>query len=146
MVYLYAALGVVMMTGIMAVVEMGLSLTGQSFVMKSFLSSSQKELINELKQLDQDVLRLLSNEHEVPGLDPLGSPKDTPLKGSSLCSEVICRINRKESESCLGEASDADLELPPAVESLKGLGQSDNSPSGQWANSVPLTWVSNIAS
>ena len=136
MVYLYAALGVVMMTGIMAVVEMGLSLTGQSFVLKSLLSSSQKESINELKQLDQNLLLLLSNKHEVQGLDPLGSPKGSPLKGSSLCSEVICRINRKE--FCLGEASDVGRTLPPAVESLKGLGQSDNSPSGQWSNSCAL--------
>ena len=33
MVYLYAALGVVMMTGIMAIFEMGLSLTGQSLLL-----------------------------------------------------------------------------------------------------------------
>ena len=68
MVYLYAALGVVMMTGIMAVVEMGLSLTGQSTFFKSLslLSSSQKESINELKRLDQNVLLLLSNIPKFP--------------------------------------------------------------------------------
>ena len=136
MVYLYAALGVVMMTGIMAVVEMGLSLTGQSFVLKPLLGSAQKESINELKQLDQNMLLLLSKKHEVQGLDPLGSPKGSPLQGSSLCSQVICRINRQE--FCLGEASDIGRPLPPPVESLKGLGQSDNSPSGQWSNSCAL--------
>ena len=137
MVYLYAALGVVMMTGIMAVVEMGLSLTGQSFVLKPLLGSAQKESINELKQLDQNMLLLLSKKHEVQGLDPLGSPKDIPpLKGSSLCSQVICRINRQG--FCLGEVSDADRSPPLPVESLKGLGQSDNSPSGQWSNACAL--------
>jgi hypothetical protein len=135
-VYLYAALGVVMMTGIMAVVEMGLSLTGQSFILKSLLSSVQKESINELKQLDQDLLRLLSKTHEVQGLDPLGSPKGSPLKGSSLCTQVMCRINRQS--FCLGEASDAGRPLLPPVESLRGLGQSDNFPSGQWSNSCAL--------
>ena len=136
MVYLYAALGVVMMTGIMAVVEMGLSLTGQSFILKPLLSSEQKESINKLKQLDQDVLLLLSKKHEVQGLDPLGSPKGSPLKGSSLCTQVMCRINRQS--VCLGEASDAGRPLPPPVESLKGLVQSDNLPSGQWSDSCAL--------
>ena len=32
MVYLYAGLGVVMLSGIMAIFEMGLSLTGQSMI------------------------------------------------------------------------------------------------------------------
>ena len=136
MVYLYAALGVVMMTGIMAVFEMGLSLTGQSFILKPLLGSGQKESINELKQLDQNVLLLLSKKHEVQGLDPLGSPKGSPLKGSSLCSQVMCRINRQE--FCLGEVSDAGRPLPSPVDSLKGLGQSDNSPSGEWSNSCAL--------
>ena len=88
MVYLYAALGVVIMTGIMAMVEMGLSLKGQSFILKPLLTSSQKESINELKQLDQNVLLLLYEKHEVHGLDPLGSPKGSPLKGSFLCAQV----------------------------------------------------------
>ena len=136
MVYLYAALGVVMMTGIMAVVEMGLSLTGQSFILKSLPSSVQKESINELKQLDKDLLRLLSKTHEVQGLDPLGSPKGSPLKGSSLCTQVMCRINRQS--FCLGEASDAGRPLLPQVESLRGLGQSEYFPSGQWSNSCAL--------
>ena len=136
MVYLYAALGVVMMTGIMAVIEMGLSLTGQSFILKPLLSSVQEESINELKQFDQDFLLLLSKTHEVQGLDPLGSPKGSPLKGSSLCTQVMCRINRQS--FCLGEASDAGRPLPPSVDSLKGLGQSVNSPSGQWSNACAL--------
>ena len=136
MVYLYAALGVVMMTGIMAVFEMGLSLTGQSFVLKPLLGSSQKQSINELKELDQNVLLLLSKKHEVQGLDPLGSPKGSPLQGSSLCSQVICRINRQA--FCLGEVSDTDRPLPPPVESLKGLDQSDDLPLGQWSNSCAL--------
>ena len=42
MVYLYAAMGVVMMTGIMAVLEMGLSLTGQSLLLKPIEGSVQE--------------------------------------------------------------------------------------------------------
>lgn len=136
MVYLYAALGAVMMTGIMAVVEMSLSLTGQSFILKPLLSSAQNDSINELKQIDRDVLLLLSKEHEVLGLDPLGSPKGSPLKGSTLCTQVMCRINRQA--FCLGEASDTGQPFPPPVDSLRGLVQSDNSPSGQWSNSCVL--------
>ena len=136
MVYFYAALGVVMMTGIMTVVQMGLSLTGQSFILKPLLASGQKELINELKQLDQNVLLLLSKKHEVQGLDPLGSPKGSPLKASSLCAQVMCRINRQA--FCLGEASDAAQPLPPPIHSLKGLVQAEKSPSGEWSNSCAL--------
>ena len=52
MVYLYAAMGVVMMTGIMAVFEMGLSLTGQSILLKPMILSriykaKQLKLIND---------------------------------------------------------------------------------------------------
>ena len=136
MIYLYAALGVVMMTGIMAVVEMGLSLTGQSLILKPLLASGQKESIDELKQLDRNVLLLLYKKHEVKGLDPLGSPIGSPLNGSSLCAQVICRINRQT--FCLGEESDAGQPLPSPFDSLKGLSQSSNSPSGEWSNSCAL--------
>ena len=136
MVYLYAALGVMMMSGIMAVLEMGLSLTGQSLILKPLLASGQKESIDELKQLDRNVLLLLYKKHEVQGLDPLGSPIGFPLNGSSLCAQVICRINRQT--FCLGEESDADQPLPSPFDSLKGLSQSSNSPSGEWSNSCAL--------
>ena len=136
MVYLYAALGVVMMTGIMAIFEMGLSLNGQSFVLKPLLAPAQNNSINELKQIDKNVLLLLFKEHEVLGLDPLGSPKGSPLKGSSLCTQVMCRIKRQS--FCLGEVSDTGQPLPPPLDSLRGLVQSENSPSGQWSNSCVL--------
>ena len=136
MVYLYAALGVVMMTGIMAMVEMGLSLTGQSFILKPLLTSGHKESINELKQFDRNLLVLLSKKHEEQGLDPLGSPKGSPLNSSSLCAQVICRINRQE--FCLGEEGAEGMSPPPPVVSLKGLGQSGTSPSGEWSTSCAL--------
>ena len=136
MVYLYAALGVVMMTGIMAVVEMGLSLTGQSLILKPLLASGQKESIDELKQLDRNVLLILYKKHEVQGLDPLGSPIGSPLNGSPLCAQVMCRINRQA--FCLGEESDAGQSLPPPVDSLQGLSQSSNAPLGEWSNSCAL--------
>ena len=48
MVYLYAALGAVMMTGIMAVLEMGLSLTGQSLLLKPEDPYYQGRMVNSV--------------------------------------------------------------------------------------------------
>ena len=59
MVYLYAGLGVLMISGIMAIFEMGLSLTGQSMIPTPagvYLQSA------EMKLVDQRLLALLKNE------------------------------------------------------------------------------------
>ena len=58
MVYLYAALGVVMMTGIMAIFEMGLSLTGQSllpgpaneYLYDPAMKDRDKKLLDDISQ------------------------------------------------------------------------------------------------
>ena len=60
MVYLYAGLGVLMLSGIMAIFEMGLSLTGQSmlptpserYLQESDLKMSEKQLIELLRNTD----------------------------------------------------------------------------------------------
>ena len=138
MVYLYAALGVVMMTGIMAVVEMGLSLTGQPFILKPLLSSGQKESINELQGFDKSLLDLLYKVNEVEYLDPLGSLKNSePLKKSSLCGEVLCRVDRNK--FCMGEDPPVGGTPPPPVDVLSGIYESENSPSGEfWSDSCAL--------
>ena len=137
MVYLYAALGVVMMTGIMAVVEMGLSLTSQKKKKKKLLSDDQKNSINELKGFDNDLMDLLYKKNVVEGLDPLGSFKEAPLVKSSLCEEVLCRINRNQ--FCLGENPPVGALPPPSVDGLNGIGESEASPSGEWwSNSCAL--------
>ncbi len=134
MVYLYAALGVVMMTGIMTVVEMGLSLTGQSLISKPFLSNEQRNSMDALRELDKEMLLLLSKKHEVQGLDPLGSPELTPLKGSTLCRQVLCRIKRQE--SCLGE--DGASPQPESVKELLKFDESAHATSGKWTDSCAL--------
>ena len=68
MVYLYAALGVVMMTGIMAVVEMGLSLTGQSLLLNPDDPYRQNLLANAVGKRDQQMLNLL---HDSDDLDAI---------------------------------------------------------------------------
>ena len=57
MVYLYAAFGVVMMTGIMAIFEMGLSLTGQSL-----LPSLPDEYTPSMKKRDKNLVVSMSSE------------------------------------------------------------------------------------
>ena len=59
MVYFYAVMGVVMMTGIMAIFEMGLSLTGQSLLP----NPPDKYLMNEgMKKLDADLYEYIANK------------------------------------------------------------------------------------
>ena len=55
-------MGVVMMTGIMTVVEMGLSLTGQSLLSKPEDPYQQNRLAGKR---DQDMLRLLHNPDDL---------------------------------------------------------------------------------
>ena len=76
MVYLYAGLGVAMLTGIMAVFEMGLALTGQSLIPSTIDVYFGDPVV---KAMDQNMLRLLKDPDQVkPGLE-----------GSTLCNRVI---------------------------------------------------------
>ena len=62
MAYLYAVMGVVMMTGIMAIFELGLSLTGQS-VLPAL--PDPYFLTPQAKALDRDLLKLLADSNAV---------------------------------------------------------------------------------
>ncbi len=77
MIYLYAGLGVAMLSGIMAIFEMGLALTGNSLLASSpetYLTreetkldeETRDQLKNERKSEDQVLLGLLSNPALVP--------------------------------------------------------------------------------
>ena len=138
MVYLYAALGVVMMTGIMAVVEMGLSLTGQSPFFDPLPTPEQENSMNKLKELDKSLLGLLYQKYEVGHLDPLGSLKNSPpLKSSALCDQVLCRINRPGDGYCLGEKEN-NLSPQAPLEELSELAESVYPPEKEWSNSCAL--------
>ena len=69
MVYLYAALGVVMMTGIMAIFEMGLSLTG-----RSLLPGPANEYFSNLsmKERDKELLDAISKARFVETVEEKG--------------------------------------------------------------------------
>ena len=58
MVYLYAVMGVVMMTGIMAIFEMGLSLTGQSLLD----NQTDDGYSQAMKSSDQDIYEHISDK------------------------------------------------------------------------------------
>ena len=59
MAYFYAVMGVVMMTGIMAIFEMGMSLTGQSLLP----NPPDKYLMNEgMKKLDANLYEHIANK------------------------------------------------------------------------------------
>ena len=93
MVYLYAALGVVMMTGIMAVVEMALSLTGQSFLLKPDNLYRRDLLGNAVGKRDQQVLNLLSNQDDI---DAIGRTLERP----ELCDQFLCRSSPAGAAYC----------------------------------------------
>ena len=76
MVYLYAGLGVVMLTGIMAIFEMGLSLTGQSLLSKPPDAYGESP---EMKAVDKRLIGLLMDRNAVaPG-----------LANQSLCNALL---------------------------------------------------------
>ena len=93
MIYLYAALGVVMMTGIMAVVEMGLSLTGQSILLKPDDLYQQNFVTEAVGKREQQMLNLLHNQDD---LDAIGRS----LKGSELCDQLLCRSSAGGAAGC----------------------------------------------
>ena len=118
MVYFYAALSVVMMTGIMAVIEMGLTLTSQSLILKPPSLGLKTSIMDTLKGHDKIVLSLLYEPNLVQGLDPLGSPVKSPLKSSELCAQIISSLK--------------------SVDKLAAIDVSNTSPSGVWSNSCAL--------
>ena len=93
MVYLYAAVGVVMMTGIMAVVEMALSLKGQSFLLKYEDLYRQNLLSDDVGIRDQQILNLL---HDKDDLDAVGRLLD----GAKLCEQLLCRSSPAGAANC----------------------------------------------
>ena len=112
-------LGVVMMTGIMAVVEMGLSLTGQSLLLKPNDPYQQNLLTNGVGRRDQKMLGLLQDPAHLAAIDSDEDDDKDP------CDKVLDRIaievryqcypggDYVESQACeearlLGELVDAD--------------------------------------
>ena len=62
MVYLYAGMGVVMLTGIMAIFEMGLSLTGQSLLQ---IPADPYASDSSMKELDETLLEFLFDQKKL---------------------------------------------------------------------------------
>ena len=82
MVYLYAGLGVLMISGIMAIFEMGLSLTGQSMIPTPagvYLQSA------EMKLVDQRLLALLKSRSAVAA----------GLANNSLCTALLASYSNQ---------------------------------------------------
>lgn len=85
MIYMYAALGVVMLSGIMAVFEMGIALTGRSLISAPPDAYSSND---QAKTLDQNLLFLLSDGDLVPN----------GLEGPSLCNQLKLSYEKKYPE------------------------------------------------
>ena len=81
MVYLYAGLGVVMLSGIMAIFEMGLSLTGQSLLPMpndTYVGSPEKE--KDMRMVDS----------LDPAINP--SPLASDLEGMDICNALEANV------------------------------------------------------
>ena len=76
MVYLYAGLGVLMLSGIMAIFEMGISLTGQSMLPAPSDIYSQD---SDLKMSEKRLIELLSNSTAV----------SKGLASQALCTALV---------------------------------------------------------
>ena len=98
MVYLYAGMGVVMLTGIMAIFEMGLSLTGQSLLRMPadpYLADSS------MKDADQALLDFLHDQKKLNALvDVAGVVQDVETDFSELVRDQgLCgALNQIENE------------------------------------------------
>ena len=83
MIYFHAGLGAAMLAGIMAMFEVGLSLTGQSLMDEESASVYYQDVVNSADQLFQKMLT-----------DPLDlKVLGTGRYGDSLCEQILCRIN-----------------------------------------------------
>ena len=139
MVYLYAALGVVMMTGIMAVMEMGLSLTGQSLLLKPDDPYQQNLVANAVGRRDRQMLNML---HHHDDLDAMGRS----LQSAELCDQLLCRSSPGGAASCRSAtdsvpanvlALDAGTRLPELAQ-LTRAGVSPPDANGFLSNSCAL--------
>ena len=79
MVYFYAGLGVAMLAGIMAIFEMGLSLTGRSLLPSP---TDQYLLSGEIKEMDRDLLEVLANSEALP----------SNLRGLEICAGLELKL------------------------------------------------------
>ena len=131
MVYLYAALGMMMMSGIMAVLEMGLSLTGQSLLLKPVDPYQQNLIANAVGVRDQQMLNLLHNQDD---LDAIGRS----LQGSALCQQLLCRISLRGVAGCSGGNAVAE-DAGSRLSNLGNLSQGGVvTPVGNWSTSCSL--------
>ena len=85
-VYLYASLGVLMLTGIMAMFEMAMSFNAQQM---QFRPPTDSYSGSTYQQADQDLLRLLTKKDLLLTLGNNGAP----WSGTALCDQLSCRFN-----------------------------------------------------
>ncbi len=111
-------MGVVMMTGIMAVFEMGLSLTGQSILLKPDDPYQQNLQSNAVGKRDQQMLNMLHNQDD---LNFIGRS----LSGSDLCDQLLCRSSPAGAARCrpVTSSAPANALANDAGERLPGLAE-----------------------
>ena len=119
MTYLYAGLGVAMLAGIMAIFEMGLSLTGQSLIkdgVDAYLVSDQA------KALDRQVLAALASSDVEAGLEGYELCKAI-YQSSSWNSWTTSGNLKPEIMSQKGEKGPCVLKLAQHLDERDGLQQ-----------------------
>ena len=123
MIYLYSALGVVMVTGIMAIFEMGLSLRGQSDLLKPVDPYQGYNL-------DQEMLSLLYHPEHIAVIQA------SLDQGGDLCTSVLDRR-----DECVGLSEDDDVPdscMGMEDSSLQRLVKSGVPTNGIWFDSCAL--------
>ena len=106
-------MGVVMMTGIMAIFEMGLSLKGKSLLLKPNDTYQQNLKTNAVGLRDKQMLNIL---HTQSDLNAIGKS----LQRSALCDELLCRADATPCPIGKFAASDAGSRLPHLSNMLQG--------------------------
>lgn len=97
MVYLYASLGMLMLTGIMAIFEMSISFDSQQM---SFRPPLDSYLGSQAQTADRDLMALLATPDLLDTLGRTVGSQKRPWTGLSLCDQLLCRVNPGEQSRC----------------------------------------------
>ncbi len=99
LVYLYASMGLLMMTGIMAIFEMAISFDAQQM---NFRPPRDSYHGSNAQMADRDLMALLATPGLLQSMGQSVGAQQTPLTGQALCDQLLCRMDATLQAQCQG--------------------------------------------
>ena len=97
--YFYASLGMLMLTGIMAIFEMAVSFNSQQM---NFRPPGDSYLGSKAQTADRDLMALLATPDLLISMGRDVSGQQQPWTGQSLCDQLMCRVEPGFQSVCQG--------------------------------------------